>query len=150
METVSYLTINDETKEIADIASRNSIDNIAAIVATQSDDIEYIQLETGPNGSITNSINAAYALASTAQAGAISAGDAAAIADAKATAAGSAAAAAQNSANSASAAATNAWNRAGDAAAAAATANESATVAMASAAAAYVNAESASQAATNA
>ena len=71
METVSYLTINNETKEIADIVSRNSVDNIAAIVATQGDDIEYIQLETGPNGSITNSINAAYALANAAQTSAI-------------------------------------------------------------------------------
>jgi hypothetical protein len=84
MDTVSYLTINDETKEIADIASRNDIQNIAATVIAHSNDIEYIQLETGPDGTLSNSISQAYSTAFAAQANAMAASEAAALADEKA------------------------------------------------------------------
>ncbi len=43
MDTVSYLTINDETKEIADATSRNNIENIAAVIAAQSTNIKNLQ-----------------------------------------------------------------------------------------------------------
>ena len=105
MDTVSYLTINDETKEIADKASRNSIENIAATIAAHSDDIEYIQLETGPQGSLSNSINQAYSTAFAAQGNASAAAEAAALADEKAGEAGEAATSAQLSADDAAIAA---------------------------------------------
>ena len=108
METVSYLTINDETKEIADTVSRNNIENIAATIAAHSNDIEYIQLETGPQGSLTTSINQAYSTAYAAQANASAASEAAAAAHQEAVSAGQAAANAQESADSAAAAATTA------------------------------------------
>ena len=91
MDTVSYLTINDETKEIADIASRNDIENMAAIIAAHSDDIEYIQLETSPGGSFSTSISETQAMAQSAQVNAAAASEAAAIADEKAVSAGEAA-----------------------------------------------------------
>ena len=108
MDTVSYLTINDETKEIADIASRNNIENIAATIAAHGSDIAYIQLETGPQGALSNSINQAYSTAFAAQANASAAAEAAALADDKAVSASQAATAAQNSADSAANAAANA------------------------------------------
>lgn len=84
MDTVSYLTINDETKEIADMASRDKLENIAAIIAANSDDIEYIQLETGPQGNIMTSMTETQAIANAAQVNAAAAASAAALADEKA------------------------------------------------------------------
>jgi hypothetical protein len=84
MDTVSYLTINDETKEIADIASRNDIQNMAAIIAAHTDDIEYIQLETSPQGSILSSIDDLEAMAVAAQVSSTAAIEAAAVADERA------------------------------------------------------------------
>lgn len=91
METVSYLTINDETKEIADITSRNSIENMAAVVAAHDDDIQYIQFETGPEGAFLTAVADTQTLAKAAQTSAEVASDAAARADEKAESAGQAA-----------------------------------------------------------
>ena len=91
MDTVSYLTINDETKEIADITSRNSIENIAATIAAHDNDIGFIRVTTGPGGTIANSINDAYVTAYAAQSAAVAAIEAATTADEKATSAGEAA-----------------------------------------------------------
>ena len=150
MDTVSYLTINDETKEIADVISRHNIEHIAATVAAQGNDIEYIQLETGPNGSIITTMHQIENMAQDAQIGAAAASEAATQADNKATQAGQAAASAQSSASSASAAATSAWNRAGEAANVAANANTQATSAGHAANAAWSHADSASDAASTA
>lgn len=91
MDTVSYLTINDETKEIADVTSRSYVENIAAVVSAQGSDIEYLQYETGPGGSLLNSIDDVRSAANTAQTKAESATQAAAIANEKASSAGQAA-----------------------------------------------------------
>ena len=91
MGTVSYLTINDETKEIADIVSRNNIEDIAATIAAHGTDLEQMQLEMGPDGTFSNSIDRAYLTALSAQTSAAVASEAAAVADAKAVSAGEAA-----------------------------------------------------------
>jgi len=108
MDTVSYLTINDETKEIADIASRNEIENMAAVLAAHNDNIEYIQLETSPQGSFALSIDEAQAVAAIAQASANAASEAAATADEKAVSANEAANTAWQYADSANIAASDA------------------------------------------
>ncbi len=146
MDTVSYLTINDETKEIADIASRNDIQNIAATVIAHSNDIEYIQLETGPDGTLSNSISQAYSTAFAAQANAMAASEAAALADEKAVSATQAADKAWDEAASASAAANTAWDKAVSASISADVAGQKADEAVASAAVAESAANSATQA----
>ena len=77
MDTVSYLTINDETKEIADIVSRNDIEDIRAILAAQRTDIDNVQFDTSPQGTLAIAIGDAYTLALAAQTGASSATEAA-------------------------------------------------------------------------
>lgn len=91
METVSYLTINDETKEIADISSRSDIENIAAIIAAQSENIQILQNETGPSGLFSTSIEEIRTIAEAARTGAVVATQAAIDADEKATSANQAA-----------------------------------------------------------
>lgn len=108
METVSYLTINDETKQIADISSRNDIENMAAIVAAQNENIKNLQFETGPGGSIVSSLDRVEATTQTAIINAAAAVAAAESADQKAISAGQAAENAWNYAGSASEAASNA------------------------------------------
>ena len=126
METVSYLTINDETKQIADISSRNDIENIAAVVATQGDNIKNLQFETGPNGSIVSSLDRVETTTQTAIINAAAAVAAAESADQKAISAGQAAENAWNHADSASEAASIAQNKANAATNAAAIADEKA------------------------
>lgn len=63
METVSYLTINDETKEIADLVSRNAVEDLATILASQNDDIDQMQLNIGSNGTLMASVREIRALA---------------------------------------------------------------------------------------
>ena len=150
MDTVSYLTINDETKEIADRASRNNIDNITATLATYRSDIDDIQYETGPQGSIAASISNTYSLAYSAQAGAVAATEAAALADEKAANAAQAANTALAHADNASIAAANAWDRAGEAKIAAIEAEGKAESASNAASAAWDQADSAASAAANA
>ena len=115
MDTVSYLTINDETKEIADIVSRNNIENISATLDSYSSNIENIQFEIGSAGPIVAGINQAYLTAVSAQANAATAAEAAATADEKAFIASQAAVAAQSSADEAAEAAFLAWNKAEEA-----------------------------------
>ena len=105
MDTVSYLTINDETKQIADIVSRNDIENISTTLATHGTDIENIQFEVGSTGPIMIGISQAYATAMSAQASAALAAEAAIMADEKAAAASQSATSAQSSADEAAAAA---------------------------------------------
>ena len=150
MDTVSYLTINDETKEIADKASRDNINNIIATVTAHDKDIEYIQLETGPQGSILASIDDAQALAVSAQVSAATANASAVYADEKATEAQQAAETAQSHADSALTAASSAWDRAGEAATAAAEAQTQAFAAEQSANVAQSSAENAISSATTA
>jgi len=150
METVSYLTINDETKEIADLASRNNIEDIAAVVAAHSMNLENLQADVGPGGSIENAINNATIIAQAAQQGAAAAADSATVAEQKAVEAGAAASSAQSAANDASLAATNASNRAIAAEEAASLANENANLAIASATTAQTAADSATEAALEA
>ena len=147
MDTVSYLTINDETKEIADITSRNSIENMAAVVAAHDDDIQYIQFETGPEGTFLTAVADTQTLARAAQTSADAASEAAAIADGKAVSAGQAAERAWNYADSANDAATYAWNKADQAERAAAVADAKAVSATNAANVAWAQADSATQAA---
>jgi methyl-accepting chemotaxis protein len=56
METVSYLTINDETKEIVDLVSRNTIEDIGAIVSTHDNNIKQLQLNMSPGGALPATI----------------------------------------------------------------------------------------------
>lgn len=150
MDTVSYLTINDETKQIADIVSRNDIENISTTLATHGTDIENIQFEVGSTGPIMIGISQAYATAMSAQASAALAAEAAAMADEKAVAASQSATSAQSSADEAAAAALQAWNKVGEVANATALADEKADLAGAAANAAQSSASNAATAAANA
>lgn len=91
MDTVSYLTINDETKEIADIASRDTLANISAIITANGDDIEFLKLETSSGGNLMTAISDSQAMSLSAQINAAAAAEAAALADEKAVSAGQAA-----------------------------------------------------------
>lgn len=102
METVSYLTINDETKEIADLVSRNTIEDIGAVVATQNNNIKQIQLAIGNGGSFSTAMEDVQVAAQTAKTDATLAENLARTADNKATAASELASAAQISAANAS------------------------------------------------
>lgn len=102
METVSYLTINDETKEIADLVSRNTIEDIGAIVAAQDSNIKWMQLALGDGGTFSTAIENVQATAQIAQTDATLAENLARVADSKATSANELASAAQVSADNAS------------------------------------------------
>ena len=150
MDTVSYLTINDETKEIADIASRNNIEDMAAIIAAHTNDIQYIQLETGPEGSFSTSLSEMEAMALSAEVNAAVASEAAMAADEKAVEANEAATNAWEYADSANSAAQTAWNRADQALTSATAAEAAATSAINSANTARSQANSAAEAAATA
>ena len=115
MDTVSYLTINDETKAIADIVSRNDIENITAIVSEHEDDIESLQLVAGPDGSILTSIDQLETSIQSNQNRITAISDVANIALAGANSASESAGLAWNKAISASDAAAVAWSKAGEA-----------------------------------
>lgn len=150
MDTVSYLTINNETKEIADIASRDTLANISAIIAANGDDIELLKLETGSGGNLMAAVNDSQAMSLSAQISAAAAAEAAAIADEKAVSAAQAADVAWGQANSASIAASEAWTKAEESGIAAEIANQQAASATDAATVAWAEARSAKVASSEA
>lgn len=150
METVSYLTINDETKEIADSVSRNNIHNITDIVTAHNQDIQILQADLGPGGAVERAIGNVNTIALLANQQAGDAIDSIALTEEQLSTFSNAIEGAKTMANQAAYAAGQAYNEAVNAHNSATEAQDEARAATASANVANLAAENAGDAATEA